>query len=653
MRLKKHLGFIGDKEEHKIIVRNPEIGKSNIEIECDDFNMIWELLNILAESVDEDMDSDLLAWKTKNNISQEKYDEYMDFLRTQKYVFCCFDQHNKKLLTEIYKNCKQNMVKAYISAYHHETVFASRLNMNIIDRIDNGYEFVIGENSGIGILGDLGAQMMMRIWFQDIFEKMDIGKDLLEYNFFGQFEIKNTFNLDVTDCNYYNRSDKECKDFYQEKIIYPRLLSMYREYLKSYDENLYEEMIGLADDNEISDFKFDNCELEAYINKINSMYIPCGDETYSLAEFGPKYLLCQNKCDKQILEVFHSMLEKLQEDVLYFLKEKKKKYFDDYLLIWREKRKVRDFLIDVSKGFIDIHFGKEIDFLDYNPMSEHGFDCEASEQLKMATWVDDIVPGYDMREYVKYVLKHNFLDLSPRNNVSCNLKNKRYAATDIIVHYEKSIEGFFQLCHELGHGYYASYFKSCESEESASILLSETLACLNEFLAQITLIRKQKLTRDNYKGLLLHLHGCIIGIFSMDLYEESILRLDEISWENILRDRKLGERQLFGDKLIKNDEYSDYNISLSIDFLFEQRIPYLYPEAHLYGFYLAQKIVSDPRVYYKLINLLNNEEHFGLDISDVFAYTLGIKMDSAFYETLKNEFLSYICFLKNCSLGIE
>lgn len=778
MYLKKHLGFIGNLEKNTILVHNPEFGKSNMEIECDDFETVWELLCILSKSDQEIINSDLALWKQRYDISQEKYEEYIKFLQNlnlvyenemkeetnprmlnflnnicasnnrysveQKiikdrvaiiglgtlgtsvakyclqlgvknfllidcdiveeknmfhqsfyrkehigqmktaalrnallevdgaleidmvnssindtealdllikkyninYVFCCFDKHNKKLLTEIHENCSMQGIPVYLSAYDQQTIFASRLNANIIENINNDMQFVISENSGVGFLGDLGAQMMVRIWLQDKFEKWNIGKDLIEYNFFEQCSKNDVINLGVTACRDFDGEDVECKEFYQEKVIYPRLLAMYREYLKSYDDNLYEEMLELSQENSMSDFEFDDNDMNAYMEKVNNTYLSDGNRTYALAEFGTKYLLRQDEYDEKIIEEFAGMLKNLQEPVVYFLNLKKKNYFNDYLQIWNEKREIRDFLIEISKDFISIHFDEEIDFLKYNPLNEHGFQSEATEQVRMSAWMDDLIPGYDMREYVRYVTKHGFLDLSPRNNVSCNLKNMRYSSTDIIVHYEKSIKGFMQLCHELGHGYYASYFKNSEVEESVSLLVSETLACLNEFLAQFALIHKGKLTPETYKGLLLYLHSCIIGIFSLDLYEENILRLEEITWDNIIQERRREEKMLFGNKQIKNDLQSDYNISVSENFLFEKRVPYLYAEAYLYGFYLARQMTVDPHVYYRLINFLHDDEYWGLDIQDIFEGVLQRDMDSSFYEGLKNEFLSYVGFLK-------
>lgn len=778
MYLKKHLGFIGNLEKKTILVHNPEFGKSDIEIECDDFKTVWELLCILSKADQKTIDSDLELWKQRYDISREKYEEYIGFLQNlnlvyenemkketnprmlnflnnicgsnnrysveqkiiedrvaiiglgtlgtsvakyclqlgvkkfllidcdiveeknmfhqsfyrkehigqmktavlrnallevdgalqidtvnssindaevldsliQKYntdfVFCCFDKHNKKLLTKIYENCSMRRIPVYLSAYNQQTIFGCKLNNNIVESINDDMQFVISENSGVGLLGDLGAQMMIRIWLQDKFEKLNIGKDLIEYNFFEQCSENDVINLGVTTCRNFDRKDVECKEFYQEKVIYPRLLAMYREYLKSYDDNLYEEILCLSQQNGMSDFEFDDNNSSAYMKKINNIYLSVEGQTYSLAEFGTKYLLRQDEYDVKIIEEFTGMLKKLQEPVVHFLNMKKKNYFNDYLQMWNEKREVRDFLIEVSKGFVSIHFDEEIDFLKYNPLNEHGFQSEASEQIKMSAWMDDIIPGYDMREYIRYVTKHEFLDLSPRNNVSCNLKNMRYSSTDIIVHYEKSINGFMQLCHELGHGYYASYFKNSEVEESASLLVSETLACLNEFLAQFALIHKGKLTPETYKGLLLYLHSCIIGIFSLDLYEENILRLKEITWDNIIQERRREEKLLFGNKQIKNDLQSDYNISVSENFLFEKRVPYLYAEAYLYGFYLARQMTADPHVYYKLIDFLHDEEHWGLDVQDIFENVLQKNMNSSFYEELKNEFLSYVGFLK-------
>lgn len=83
-------------------------------------------------------------------------------------------------------------------------------------------------------------------------------------------------------------------------------------------------------------------------------------------------------------------------------------------------------------------------------------------------------------------------------------------------------------------------------------------------------------------------------------------------------------KDFFVDREIKNDIYSELNITLSKEVLFDIREPYLYPEALLIGFKLAKNIYKDQSKEISLIEHLKNNLANEIDIDIMLGEVFGL-----------------------------
>ena len=91
-------------------------------------------------------------------------------------VFCCFDGHTSSLTKSILGYLRERNVPAYISGYMLSMIKAYELNEEVIHEeleFEHSLSEMITDNSGIGLLGDIAAFLMIRLWLQKIYIQFD------------------------------------------------------------------------------------------------------------------------------------------------------------------------------------------------------------------------------------------------------------------------------------------------------------------------------------------------------------------------------------------------------------------------------------------------------------------------------------------------
>ena len=148
-------------------------------------------------------------------------------------IFWAIDQYDSNLLGGIYDWSTASNVPIYLSGYSlGGYVCGQRLSPAFVENLKNFQkhsQYIICENSGIGILGDLSAMFMIRLWLQDLDPRFDDGIDRLDYNFCHPTLLKQSnFTLDIS--AYFSQRPQEFpNNWIKENIIFPYYLMAYTE----------------------------------------------------------------------------------------------------------------------------------------------------------------------------------------------------------------------------------------------------------------------------------------------------------------------------------------------------------------------------------------------------------------------------------------
>lgn len=84
MKLKAHLNFIGDRKTETISVNKPGYPYEILEIEVDNYDKIWEYLNILSEHQNTLL---IKKWREKYNVNSQELNGLNEFLRDNYLVY--------------------------------------------------------------------------------------------------------------------------------------------------------------------------------------------------------------------------------------------------------------------------------------------------------------------------------------------------------------------------------------------------------------------------------------------------------------------------------------------------------------------------------------------------------------------------------------
>ncbi len=555
-----------------ILIDNDKVEESNI---AHQRNYTWEDIGRYKSDVIEErikkVDSEC---KIKSeHIFVYKIEDILNVVKEEDIdaVFWCIDQYDSKLLQEVYKWSNANKLKVYMAGYiTGGYVAASLLTRQVFEEMkedEKNSAYRISSNSGIGILGDISAALMVRLWIQDVEKEFDLHEERLGYNFVTPLlDDRDIINEDdiAFIVKKYQDADSKGRAYMRENIIFPYLLMLYSQYMTTGIPS-FEDLSQLCRENEWDFLDEDDEEAASYLQQTESLSIAFHGEKISLSDFANKILEDRNIEIQEINEYKNKLLD-LKEQAMKGLKRKKQKYFEDYLHVWGKKKNVKEALIQVARAVGRIIYHNELDYLHYKPYSQNGYEKTVNEELNIIKQID-IGNGYtDFTGFINYIQRHNFLHITDRDTETVNIFNPRYGMSDIIVSRKRNWQEVFALAHEIGHAYYYSLIQKglVEIDE----LTAEVLSMLTEFQV-IRSLERNNCDAKCIEAIQYKLQGVFLGMFSLDIYGENVLRLEEIKFASIKQVRENLVRELMGnDFKVKNETYSQNNILLNEELLF-------------------------------------------------------------------------------------
>ena len=321
------------------------------------------------------------------------------------------------------------------------------------------------------------------------------------------------------------------------------------------------------------------------------------------------------------------------------LKIKKEKYYNNYLATWSKNEQFKPIFERLSDYFSDIYFDGEKDYEKYqNYQSSLGLSV--SKQLEALVLIDEEIPEFRMKEYIRYLIKHDFINFSTDTPRSFHFYSNERKTSELFIRYSDDLFGLLNLAHEIGHAYFSSKISNTNLITKIPKEVDELFATIMEFIV-IRVTRKHHPNFKIDKEFFEILYKNVVISYSIDIYEEDLMRMEEdtYNWENIINIRRKGM-----DSSIKNIEYSDYNLALNTELLIEERIPYLSLKSYLYAFVISEKILDKPEYFYKLIEYLDETRSITMyDILMLF----GISEKIIDINNIVDEFVNFIITLKN------
>lgn len=511
-------------------------------------------------------------------------------------VFCCFDKHTSAFLQEIYEFLHTRKIPVYLSGYIMSMVKAYKLEDEIIReevQFEKTHKDVITDNSGIGMLGDIAALLMIRLWLQTIDIKFDLNVTSLEYDFLQPSMNEKVYLQGLDDIEYNGTQNK----YQQDEIIFPYMLMKYVRYLQGERQEL-EQINRYCSQNEIEFFDDTEDEIELYQNFIDSFCMNYNGKNVSIAEFSE--IALRDDIQEESFQEYILQQQQIVDYAIKCIQKKKQKYYKEYLKVWDNKAALNKALLTLAQKMAKERYVSEMDFLQYKPFKKNQYSLSKHEEIEMVKNMDKYNLYTDYTGFVDYCLEHNFLHIKNSNENSLCVMNPRYGTSDIIVSKNNNWQDVFSMAHEIGHGYYNSFLP--KGVTGLDEVTSEVFSMLTEYRLIKTLFNNKMETFQNV--IKDRIQAVIIGMYSLDLYEKEILGLKEITYEHIMEVRKKINRQIFKEIKLKNEEYSRYNMFMNAEMVVAQRNVYLYPEAMLIGFDLGKRIEENSEIELKLVHFL-------------------------------------------------
>ncbi|MFX0559205.1 hypothetical protein TEPIDINF_000589 [Tepidibacillus infernus] len=311
--------------------------------------------------------------EVKKNIKLNLYNEYfesekqfdnIDDVNSIDAVFICFDSHDTSVLQTIFDYFNRRKIPVFISGYIFGMVRALEVNQDFLDEnreAENNIHKWINENSGLGLLGDLSAILLSRLWLQKLFSLLDFDLKELSYNYltpsmendnsFKIKELQTDFDESEKTLNMLKNDDE--RNYFYNQILFSNALLLYKKFYINSDSNIYDEIIRLNTKFELDLIDEEDKDLNEYEKILSEKYIDCKDTRYSMNEFSIKMLEAKD-IDNDCIKKYQENQSELIDLSINALKKKKEMYFDELIKEWDEKRDIK-IVKDVLFGKRDIY----------------------------------------------------------------------------------------------------------------------------------------------------------------------------------------------------------------------------------------------------------------------------------------------------------
>lgn len=561
-------------------------------------------------------------------------------------VFCCFDSYNTDLLELLYNNFETDGIPVYISGYNGGKIIALKITRSFLS--DNRRSALlfndrINENAGVGFIGDLAAVFMVRLWLPEQIPSLNQNINRIDYNYLvpNHVEYKKYYNSSIETVidRYLSAKHLDAKEHIKNSIIFPMFLDLYSDYCFKPDSEKFDRIVKIDNSFMLGFLDEADEKVSEYLTLLDNKKIHCDNRDYSMEEFAFKILRDEYIANDCIQQYINNQIE-LVDISIKSIKYKKEKYYEDLKTIWKEKRQLKEVLMIIAKKIIDVIYKDNI--IDYNLYKPYyGMIFTLEEAIKLISKIDEFTNCTDISGFIEYCYKHNMLHVTEERVRPICIWNPRYGSVNIIATYNGSGKELLELTHEIGHGYYYSYLQKGFGEKYLDMLVSEVLAIMTEFKL-ISRILEEKTQNVSFLNTIVYrIQGALIGVFSLDIYEEYIFNLDEITMDNILSVRSSLIKEFFGDRIVKNDEYSKYNITISPEVLFDKRDTYLYPQALLLGYKLAMSLKENPLLEIQLLKILSEYSPDKITIEKIFETLFGITLSHEYYLNIGEELTGF------------
>lgn len=392
-------------------------------------------------------------------------------------IFWAIDQYDSNLLGGIYDWSTASNVPIYLSGYSlGGYVCGQRLSPEFVQNLkdfQNHSQYIICENSGIGILGDLSSMFMIRLWLQDLDPRFDDGIDRLDYNFCHPTLLNQSdFTLDVS-AYFSQRSQELQNNWIKENIIFPYYLMAYTSQQTNGKVNS-----NLSDVANRFNIEPDDqpTQLE---NRYRSILLQKNltKEGESFWEASQKLMMTPNPSVEDFSS-YNALVSAVGAVALDCLSVKKVHFLDDYILQWNAGKDAKAMLLQISNHFYsELSTNQEI--LTCCASAQFDFELTDHDKLALVKEIDQQQVYLDFHGFIDYLESHQLLHFSESISNGLCVLNPRYGTSDVIVQKGLPASGVFLLAHEIGHAYYNSYLP--RNAEMGNSLFSEICALLTEF----------------------------------------------------------------------------------------------------------------------------------------------------------------------------
>ncbi|WP_334116205.1 hypothetical protein, partial [Streptococcus parasuis] len=176
------------------------------------------------------------------------------------------------------------------------------------------------------------------------------------------------------------------------------------------------------------------------------------------------------------------------------LKIKKEKYYNNYLATWSKNEQFKPIFERLSDFFSDIYFDGEKDYEKYqNYQSSLGLSV--SKQLEALVLIDEEIPEFRMKEYIRYLIKHDFINFSTDTPRSFHFYSNERKTSELFIRNSDDLFGLLNLAHEIGHAYFSSKISNTNLITKILKEVDEHFATIMEFIV----IRVTRKHHPNFK----------------------------------------------------------------------------------------------------------------------------------------------------------